>query len=317
MATKRKSTAQKRRAKSRHQRWSAPDRTRAAAPETARKPAERSRRPSRRPRARRSLWTWLAITAVPAIVVLMVILVALRGSGPQKKANASQTAIERATSVPAATLEKVGVVTGIGAIQGLPSDVPPVERGGKPVVTYVGAEYCPYCAAERWPMVVALSRFGSFSDLGTTTSSSTDVFPSTPTFSFHGSSYTSDYLVFSSVETQTNTGDPLDKPTAEQQRLLASYDTSGFTGGTDSAIPFVMLGNRFVWAGATFDQSVLKGLSFDEIARRLADPTDPVAKAIDGAANQITARICTLTGNRPGSVCSAAYVKQIQTSAST
>lgn len=263
------------------------------------------------------MWTWVAIAAVPAIVGLWVIVRVVQGPATQAKTNATQRAIERATSVPAATLEQVGVVTGIGAIQALPSDAPPVERAGKPVVTYVGAEYCPYCAAERWPMVVALSRFGSFSNLGTTTSSSTDVFPNTPTFSFHGSSYTSDHLVFSSVETQTNTGDPLDKPTAEQQRLLASYDTSGFTGGTDSAIPFVMLGNRFVWAGATYDQSVLKGLSFDEIAQRLADPTDPAAMAIDGAANQITARICTLTGNQPASVCSAGYIKQIQASAST
>ena len=36
---------------------------------------------------------------------------------------------------------------------------------GKPLVLYVGAEYCPYCAAERCAMVQALSRFGTFSNL--------------------------------------------------------------------------------------------------------------------------------------------------------
>jgi hypothetical protein len=30
---------------------------------------------------------------------------------------------------------------------------------------YIGAEYCPYCAAERWPLVMALSKFGTFSNL--------------------------------------------------------------------------------------------------------------------------------------------------------
>ena len=41
----------------------------------------------------------------------------------------------------------------------------------------MGAEYCPYCAAERWSMIVALGRFGTFSGLQTMRSSSTDSRP--------------------------------------------------------------------------------------------------------------------------------------------
>ncbi len=37
------------------------------------------------------------------------------------------------------------------------------DRRGKPEVLFVGAEFCPFCAAERWPLIVALSRFGHFS----------------------------------------------------------------------------------------------------------------------------------------------------------
>jgi hypothetical protein len=201
----------------------------------------------------------------------------------------------------------------------LPSGTPAVESGGKPVVTYIGAEYCPYCAAERWPMVVALSRFGTFSNLGTTSSASADIFPNTATFSFHGSSYTSDYLVFSSVETETNkpsaTGGytTLDTPTAQQQQLLSTYDTKQYTGGSTGGIPFVMIGNLYTWAGATFDPGILKGMSFDEIASQLADPSSKVAQQIDGAANQVTAAICLLTGNQPSAVCSAPYIQQAQT----
>jgi hypothetical protein len=79
-----------------------------------------------------------------------------------------------------------------------------LTANGKPLVVYVGAEYCPYCAAERWAAVIALSRFGTFSGLGQTHSSSTDVYPNTATLSFHGASYTSQYLQFQGVETQSN-----------------------------------------------------------------------------------------------------------------
>jgi hypothetical protein len=100
---------------------------------------------------------------------------------------------------------------------------------GKPLIVYLGAEYCPYCAAERWAMVAALSRFGTFTNLGQTHSSSTDVFPDTPTLSCHGASYTSQYLAFQGVEMQSNQPQgngyaPLDTPTAAQQQLLKTYD---------------------------------------------------------------------------------------------
>ena len=41
----------------------------------------------------------------------------------------------------------------------------------KPEILYIGAEYCPFCAAERWSMIIALSRFGTFSNLHFMTSS--------------------------------------------------------------------------------------------------------------------------------------------------
>ena len=65
---------------------------------------------------------------------------------------------------------------------------------GKPRVLYVGAEYCPYCAAQRWAVAAALSRFGTFADLSETASATDDIHPDTATLSFHGSSYTSEYV---------------------------------------------------------------------------------------------------------------------------
>src|SRR5262249_48840261 len=108
----------------------------------------------------------------------------------------------------------------------------PLLKDGKPLVLYLGAEYCPFCAAERWAMVVALSRFGTFSGLTITHSSSTDTYPKTPTFSFHGASYTSTYLSFDGVETRGNelSGGQypvLDVPTAEQQQIFKAQDPAG------------------------------------------------------------------------------------------
>ena len=64
------------------------------------------------------------------------------------------------------------------------SGQPPLTVGGKPEVLFVGAEYCPFCAAERWPLIVALARFGRFTALHDAVSSAQAVFPSTATFSF-------------------------------------------------------------------------------------------------------------------------------------
>ncbi len=48
----------------------------------------------------------------------------------------------------------IGKGTNVGAL--IPTmGQPALTSGGKPQIVYMGAEYCPYCAAERWAMVVA------------------------------------------------------------------------------------------------------------------------------------------------------------------
>jgi len=275
-------------------------------------------RPAVEPRAPWSRRTSSAAIGVVVVAVLVMVLVfatrsptSPKGSTGSGSTGTPVAAIVKVTSVSPSTLAAIGIPSGLPQIPALPADTPVVESGGKPVVTYIGAEYCPFCAAERWPVVVALSRFGTFSDLGTTTSASNDVYPNTPTPSFHGSSYVSDYLVFSAAETETAQGQPLDTLTAQQQQLFSTYDTKQYTGG-NGGIPFTMIGNLYAWAGSSYDPGILKGLSFDEIASQLDDPSTEVARIIDGSANRITAMICLLTGNQPGQVCSAPYIQQEQ-----
>ena len=95
----------------------------------------------------------------------------------------------------------------------------------------MGAEYCPYCATERWAMVNALSRFGTFSGLKITTSAETtpqgtpEVFPNTPTFSFYGATYKSDYIQFEPVEEQDNSYEHArDTDAPSRRELVTKYD---------------------------------------------------------------------------------------------
>jgi hypothetical protein len=222
-------------------------------------------------------------------------------------------------NVPATTFEQVGR----GATVSLPVPVrAQVQRGpnGLPQVTYIGAEYCPFCAAERWSLVVALSRFGQFTDLKTSHSASDDVFPNTPTFSFVGASYTSQYLDFSAVELQSNVRSgagyaPLQTPTPEQEQLLRQYDAPPYVQANSAgSIPFIDIAKQYVVSGASYDVGVLRGQSMQSIAQSLADPNSPRAQAIDGGANGISAALCAATGDTPRDVCGQPAIQSLETS---
>jgi hypothetical protein len=229
------------------------------------------------------------------------------GSGGTARALASPAVVRAATSVPASVLDRIGV----GGAQTAPTriDAPPLTAGGKPRVLYVGAEFCPYCAAERWPVVVALSRFGTWSNLGATHSASKDVYPDTQTLSFHGATYASDYLSFTGVETTGNTPvggsyPPLDSLDPADEKVVQDYNKPPYTA-TAGSIPFIDLAGRYVTSGASYSPKVLAGLSRAEIAAALDDPSDPVAKAVGGSANVLTAVLCEATGGQPADVCTA------------
>jgi hypothetical protein len=247
------------------------------------------------------------------VIVVVILIVALLNSGSKATATtpAPAVVVQAATNVPAGTLAAVGLgPSGIQAPKPTTGNQPALTSNGLPQVLYLGAEYCPFCAAERWPMVVALSRFGTFSHLGSTESSTVngEQFPGTKTFSFFGSSYSSPYLVFTSVETQSNqpSGNgyaTLQRPTAAQQKLLQQYDTPPYTQSS-GGIPFVDFGNRYIVSGASYSPQVLQGQSMSAIAGSLVDPSNQIAQNVDGTANMLTAAICQLTNNQPAQVCS-------------
>jgi hypothetical protein len=256
------------------------------------------------------------LAAIGAVVVVVLAMVGFAVYNHVKTpatpgTSATAKVIDAVTSVPASALDAVGAGGSITQPAALPANTPPITENGKPEILYVGAEYCPYCAAQRWPMVIALSRFGTFSGLGLTTSSSTDVFPSTPTLTFHGSSYSSDLLSFVPVETETNqlasTGvgyRKLDTLTPAQQQLMQTYNAPPYTTSAGS-IPFVLLGNRYVISGSSYHPDVLQGKTWQQIASALSDPSSPIAKQVLATANMVTAAICQLTDGQPANVCTS------------
>jgi Domain of unknown function (DUF929) len=287
----------------------------------ARAERERSTRKGRQAaaeRARKRRRT--SITAVAVVLAVVGVMVVVALTRHPENAAGSGTAGQAgvlAQHVPVSVLDQVAGGNGVTPPKALPSNTPVLEQDGKPEVLYIGAEYCPFCATERWPLVVALSRFGTFTNLGGTESAAApEAFPQTQTFTFHGATYTSDVLSFVGVETNTNQRDAgggygaLETPTAAQQALLQTYDVKPYTT-QPGAIPFLMIGNRFVSVGASYDPTLLQGLTRDQIATALSDPTSALAQAVDGAANTLTAAICKATDGRPASVCANPIITQI------
>jgi thiol-disulfide isomerase/thioredoxin len=257
---------------------------------------------------RRALLVGGCVVVIVAIVLGIVLAKVLSKSSSTPPGPASEqlpAGVQSAImTVPPSTLSAVGTGSVLsGSLR--PLTGPALTSGGKPEMLYIGAEWCPYCAAERWAMAVALSRFGTFSPLRGIRSSPTDVYPNTSTLTFYRSTYTSKYLVFTPVESENLNQNPLQTPTAAQAALWRKYDPPGNT------FPFIDFGNRFL-ATVTYDPGVLAGLTWSEIASDLHMPSSNVAKAVVGSANVFTAAICRLTGNAPASVCTTAPVSAIE-----
>ena len=254
--------------------------------------------------------SWLAPLAVVAgIALLVVAFLVIRWYTtplPPKPltVDATQQVVANITSLSQTELDAAGTGSANNLIKKV-SGTALTGPNGHPEVFYMGAEYCPYCAAERWPMIIALSRFGTFSGLKTTSSSSSDVYPNTPTFTFHGATYTSQYVDFVSVETTDRNQNTLETPSAAQQALVNQYDTGG-------SIPFVDFGNRYAFNGAMYLPDVLAGMSWQAVADSLLQPSSQQAKPILGSANLITAAICKLTADQPAAVCSSSTIQSIE-----
>jgi thiol-disulfide isomerase/thioredoxin len=274
---------------------------------------------ARRHRQQRILLAGGVVVVVLAVIGVLV-GVKVTGGGGTAKADTSgraSPAVSRAVqNVPPSAFDKAGASSAGGIVlpvTGKNGSVQPISgsklmSNGKPRVVYVGGEFCPYCAAERWVMATALSRFGTFHNLGATESASNIEDPNTKTLSFHKSSYSSKHLAFDPIEATTNQPKTsgagytkLESVPKDVQKLVTKYNPRG-------GIPFVDIGNRYAFS-SQYMPSALKGMSRKQIATALHDPSSKVGKAILSSANTFTAALCDVTGGKPGSVCKASGVQ--------
>ena len=269
-----------------------------------------------------------AMIVVGVVVVLVLIVGAFfilgkSSSGSSTATNSSaQTTpapaslVQAVANVPQSVINQIGYNSKLIKPATAVNGVTPLVSNGKPELLYIGAEYCPYCAAMRWPLVEALSKFGTFTHLNLTHSSSSDVYPNTNTFSFYGSKYQSQYIDFQSVETTTNqlvNGNypTLQTPDKSQQAALNAL-SSATSGSSAQSIPFIDFGNKYWIAGASYSPQILSGLTWDSIAGALSNPNTLPAQGIDQTASMITATICKITNNQPSNVCTTPLMKKIE-----
>lgn len=208
-------------------------------------------------------------------------------------------------NVPAADLEAIGIPGGVSGPVLLPHQ-PVLTAEGKVEVAYVGGGWCPYCALGNWPLQVALSQFGTFTQLGGPVSSSlTDVYPGLESWSFTGAHYVSKYFKLDAFETRPQS---LSAP-AGLSTLMKKYDRAPYTQST--GIPFIDLGDQFVVIGSPTNVAPLLHLSRAQVAADLRHPHSTVARTVDGAANYLVAAMCLTPGASSAPICASKFAQRI------
>ena len=110
--------------------------------------------------------------------------------------------------------------------------------GSQVTFLYVGGEFCPYCAMERWAIVNALKNFGNFSGISYYYSSEDNI----PTIDFTKISYTSNIIDFQHVEVYDNNKNNFQTMNDYQNSLYTKYGTG--------SIPFVCIGGKYFQSGS-------------------------------------------------------------------
>ena len=262
---------------------------------------------------------YLALGLIILAICLLGALVIVRDNSSTDSTSTTETLspapgslLGTIAGVPGSVFDTVGVASPtvpVTALRATSGGAPVWETtagtgAARPVIFFYGAEFAPFAAAERWPVVLALSRFGTFGQLGIVQSSPTTAFAALSTFTFWQSSYRSHHVALESVErygTLNPTGArylPLESADGREAAAVAAY------GSGVNSFPLLDVGNRYVLDGSAFTPGALVGLSQDQIAGYLSNPLSPLTQAVVAAANEITAAICAVDGQQPAAVCS-------------
>jgi hypothetical protein len=258
------------------------------------------------------------------IIIVLVVITALvgyfiftqsgaGGGSPLINQPVDPTVLAQLSGTSLATLNSVGSgPAGVTPTKPI-SNPNPLLLNNKPEVLYMGSEYCPFCAAERWSMIVALDKFGNFTGLKYMQSApAPELYPNIATFTFKDATYTSNFIAFVSIEQQDRGHNPLQTANANQTSLMSLYDSA-------LSIPFIDVGNVYTLTGSQFSPANLRvggqasaaAYNWTQISSQLDNSSSPIAQNIDGAANRLISAICKIDGGQPSSVCSQGFAQVV------
>jgi hypothetical protein len=258
-----------------------------------------------------SMWRYWVLGGLGAVLVA-IIIAGLSGAslfGPPKAqgpALASAKWLRHVTILPSNAPPHLPQVLPVG-----------YQIKGAPTLLYIGGDYCPYCAATRWPLVLAMAHFGQFTHLATMRSSSTDVYPNTATWTFYHDRYKSSLIDAVTIEAYSRKGpqSPLEPVTEPYLAWWDKLDAPPWVPQNyNLSIPFILIGGKYLWIGSAYNPQALTGVGWRSIIHSVNTNEVPMGPYINANANAFTAALCLSDGNRPGSVCNApAIVKMAKT----
>ena len=240
---------------------------------------------------------WIAL--VLAAIGVVAVAVALVGGGGS--AGGGDGAPSPAVgSPPTEALAALGEVERV-------SDAPLLDDG-RPILFFMGAQYCPFCAAQRWALIEATSRFGVWSGVEPFASpAGMDGFSSVPTYDLTAARFTSDVLSVRTKEIADASGGRLQDLDDVEAGLVDAFNPRG-------SVPFIAAtgtGGQYT-IDLAYSPGLLQGDDFDEIRQAVGAGEDSAAvRAISGQADAITAVLCTLTGGQPASACGTPVVTEL------
>jgi hypothetical protein len=168
----------------------------------------------------------------------------------------------------------------------------------------MGAGFCPFCAAERWAIVGALSNFGKWEGLVETASADHDEkYLNIPTVSFARAKYESDYVEFVGRETADRNFEPLQELGEKDYEILDTFNP-------DQIIPFLLVDGQFMQVGTGYSPQILEGMDHAKVRAELANAASPVGKAITAEIDNITALVCKSIGGKAGA-CNSDSIKSL------
>ncbi len=180
-------------------------------------------------------------------------------------------------------------------------------------VRSMNAAWCPHCAANSWPLAVALSRFGTLSGVRQLDTgrfygrlARTRRYDRLQGLSFFGATIASPVVRFTPIVLQDLRGRNLQRPSRADQRLLSTFDGR-------RQVPAVAVGDVYGFIGSGVSPGYLRGVSAARITASLAEPTSTLGRRLIGQANVLTAAICAGDGGRPTEVCATPGVTRAAT----